>query len=104
MSMVLQCYLIGRDGEWEALCTDFDIAARGRSFQEASDSLSRAIHEYLEYVETLPKDEQEKFLGRRAPLHTRLGFALGAALTALSSPRRDDGARGRQIYPVACAA
>jgi hypothetical protein len=102
MAKVLQCYLIRHGGEskWEAICTDYDLATGGRSFEDAYNSLRCAIHEYLEYVNSLPQAEQQKLRKRRAPFSTRLGFVLSAALTAL----RDHSERGKNVYTFPCAA
>ena len=102
MAKVLQCYLIrhGGESEWKAICTDYDLATRGRSFEDAYNSLRCAIHEYLEYVDGLPEAEQRKLRKRRAPFSTRLGFALSAALTAL----RDHGERVNNVYTFPYAA
>ena len=98
----MQCYLIRHGGksEWEAICTHYDLATRGRSFEDAYNSLCCAVHEYLEYVDSLPQAEQQKLLKRRAPFSTRLGFVLSTALTAL----RDHSERWKNVYTFPCAA
>ena len=78
----LHCYAEGRDGDWEAVCLDLDIAVQGRSFEEVSMSLRKGIALYLEAVEDLPPDERGKLLRRRSPLTVRLKF-LGHALRGL---------------------
>ena len=44
----LRCYAEGRDGDWEAICLDLDIAVQGSSFEEVFRSLQEAISLYLE--------------------------------------------------------
>ena len=78
----LHCYAEGRDGDWEAICLDLDIAVQGSSFEEVSMSLREAIALYLDAVEDLPPEERAKLLHRRAPVGVRLRF-LGHALRGL---------------------
>lgn len=70
----LRCYSEGRGDRWEAVCLDFDIAVQGNSFLEVYAALDIAIAEYVRYVMTLPENEREQFLSRKAPLSLRLKF------------------------------
>lgn len=72
--MIIRCYAVGREGDWEAVCLDFCLAVQGESFEEVRARLNESIEGYLEYVETLPEAEQRAFLRRRAPLSQRLEF------------------------------
>ncbi len=36
----LTCYLVERDGIWEGLCMDYDLAVRGRSPNDTRNKLS----------------------------------------------------------------
>lgn len=97
----LHCLALGADGAWEAVCLDLDIAAQGRSFEEASDALRRAIDLYLAHVATLSPAEQTRFLDRRVPLLVRLRFGLKALTLALAQ----DSAQGYQHhYTIPCPA
>lgn len=78
----LHCYAAGRQGDWEAICLDLDIAVQGRSFDEVFHALAGAVGLYLESVDDLPQTERAHLSKRRAPLHVRLKFA-GHALAAL---------------------
>jgi hypothetical protein len=78
----LHCYASGRDGDWEGVCLDLDIAVQGGSFEEVARSLHDAVSLYLETVATLPQQQQEHLLNRPAPLGLRLKF-LGYALRSL---------------------
>jgi hypothetical protein len=68
---MLRCYAEARDGVWEAICLDLDIAVQGCSFDEVLGSLRRAVALYLETVAALPSHERSALLARRAPLAIR---------------------------------
>lgn len=68
----LHCYAEGRNGDWEAICLDLDIAVQGRSFEEVFASLQDAIALYIESVADLPESERRRLLHRAVPLATRL--------------------------------
>lgn len=83
MSRTLHCYAEGRDGGWEAICLDLDIAVQGDSFAEVYRALDEAIAAYLETVHDLPESEQRHLLRRKAPISVRLSFLLRAVRTIL---------------------
>ncbi len=87
MPRVLRCYAEGRDGEWEAICLDLDIAVQGESFEEVFRSLGDAISLYIESIANLPEAERSAFLDRPAPFSVRLRFLA----QALRSMLRDHG-------------
>ncbi len=64
----LHGYASGRDGDWEAICLDLDIAVQGSSFEEVARSLRDAVTLYLESVGSLPETQQAHLLHRTAPL------------------------------------
>lgn len=64
----LHCYASGRDGDWEAICLDLDIAVQGESFEIVQRSLQEAVALYLEAVADLPADQRRHLLHRPAPL------------------------------------
>ena len=74
----LHCYAEGRDGEWEAICLDLDIAVQGGSFEEVFASLQEAIALYLETVADLQPEERRPLLHRHAPFFVRLKFLTHA--------------------------
>jgi predicted RNase H-like HicB family nuclease len=80
---ILYCYASGRQGAWEAICLDLDIAVQGQSFEEVSALLREAIALYLETVSELPEAERPAFWSRPVPFWTRLGFAAEAFWSAL---------------------
>ena len=71
-NLKFRCYVWGRDSDWEAICTDLDIAVQGRTLEVTKDLLDEAISGYLDEVEKLPVNEQYEFLNRRAPLVLRI--------------------------------
>jgi hypothetical protein len=79
---ILHCYASGRDGDWEGICLDLDIAVQGESFGDVLRSLHDAVSLYLETVTTLPEEQQAHLRHRPAPLGIRLKF-LGYALRFL---------------------
>jgi hypothetical protein len=80
---VLSCYAVRREDSWEAICLDFDIAVQGVSFGEVSQKLGEALRSYVEYVNTLPEEDQTRFLTRQVPWHVRAKFIFGVVLTML---------------------
>jgi predicted RNase H-like HicB family nuclease len=96
----LHCYAEGRDGNWEAICLDLDIAVQGQSFDEVFASLREAILLYLETVADLPPQEQPSLLQRPAPLSVRLKFLTHAA-RGLFAANADDIQRHQFTMPLA---
>lgn len=99
MRKTLRCYAEGRGDQWEAICLDLDIAVQGSCFEEVYHDLGKAITSYLEYVLTLPKEEQAQFLQRTAPLSLQLKFLWGA-LRATVCRRGTDDRRTRAEFLV----
>jgi predicted RNase H-like HicB family nuclease len=97
----LHCYAEGRDGDWEAVCLDLDIAVQGRSFEEVFDSLQEAISLYLKTAADLPVDQRPALFHRPVPFMVRLKFLAHAArgLFAYS-----DGDRQRHQFTMPLAA
>ena len=79
MSKNLRCFAEGRDGDWEAICLDLDIAVQGDSFEEVFNSLREAISLYFETVADLSPQERRSLFQRPAPLSVRLKFLTHAA-------------------------
>jgi predicted RNase H-like HicB family nuclease len=97
----LHCYAEGRDGDWEAICLDLDIAVQGASFEEVFASLQEAVALYLESVSDLPADEQAPLLRRRAPIAVRFKFVTQALRELLPL---GDGDRQRHQFTMPTAA
>jgi hypothetical protein len=96
----LHCYAEGRDGDWEAICLDLDIAVQGRSFEEVFGSLREAISLYLRTVADLPTDERPALLRRQAPFTVRLKF-LAHATRGLFADSYGDRQRHQFTMPLA---
>jgi predicted RNase H-like HicB family nuclease len=96
----LHCYAEGRDGDWEAICLDLDIAVQGESFEEVFRSLREAIALYLESVTALPETERQRLLHRPAPTAVRMRFLLHAARSLLM-PKTDDRLHHQFTMPLA---
>jgi len=45
--LVLQCYAKYTEGQWQALCLNFDLAAQAKSFDEVKAKLEAMIKEYV---------------------------------------------------------
>lgn len=85
----LRCYAEWRDGDWEAICLDLDIAAQDHAFDDVIGSLREAISLYLETVADLSPQERRSLLQRRAPFALRFRF-LAHALRGLFAGRDGD--------------
>lgn len=83
MARTLHCYAEARDGGWEAICLDLDIAVQGDSFEEVYHALDEAIAAYVETVNDLPESERRHLLRRKAPILVRLSFLLRTVKTIL---------------------
>jgi predicted RNase H-like HicB family nuclease len=79
VARTLHCCAEGRDGDWEAICLDLDVAVQGRSFEQVFDGLEEAISLYLQTVADLPPEEQSSLLQRPVPFLVRLKFLAQAA-------------------------
>ena len=101
MHKVLRCYAEGRDGEWEAICLDLDIAVQGQSFEQVFESLVESIELHVTTVMALPETERRHLLYRPAPFSIRLKFLLYALRSLFT--RRDGNGLHHQ-FEVPCAA
>ena len=100
MRKVLRCYAEGRNGEWEAICLDLDIAVQENSFENVFQALNEAIALHFEAVSALPESEHAHLLDRPAPLSLRLRF-LGYALRSLFTGDDGDGYHHQFTVPSA---
>ncbi len=97
---VLRCYAEGRNGEWEAICLDLDIAVQEKSFEDVFHALNEVIALHVESVAALPETERAHLLDRPAPLSLRLRF-LGYALRSLFTGDDGDGYHHQFTVPSA---
>lgn len=89
------CYISERDGVFEGLCVDFDIAVQGRSVDDARDKLERAVDDYVADVMDEAPEHRARLLNRRAPWTVRTSLAIRAALQGL----KGHGAEARFVMP-----
>ena len=101
MARTLHCYAEGRDGAWEAICLDLDIAVQGSSFDDVFASLNEAISLYVEAASDQPESERAALLHRSAPLSVRTKFLMYALRSFVSN-----GGEGeyRHQFTLPCAA
>jgi hypothetical protein len=70
----LLCFAHGKNGAWEAICVDFDIAVKGRSLEEVKDLLSHAVETYIEDAFKEAPVVRDALLSRRAPMAVKLSI------------------------------
>jgi hypothetical protein len=68
-----------KDGGWQAVCIDLDIAAQGRSLHEVRKMLSRSISMYLDEVGKEDAATRQQLLRRQAPWSVRARYHMGKA-------------------------
>ena len=66
-----KAYIWGKDSDWGAICTDFDIAVQADSFKEIQSLLQYAVFEYLAGLDELREDDKRRLLNRRTPFWIR---------------------------------
>lgn len=86
----LLCLAEGRDGNWEGICLDFDIAVQGGSLEEVQRLLADAVGAYIR--DALHEDDatQARLLHRRVPFLTQLLYRLRFAAAAFRNGRSGD--------------
>jgi predicted RNase H-like HicB family nuclease len=77
------CFAEGKEGDWEGICVDLDIAVQGQSFDEVEQLLKISIQQYVDAALEEEVQTRVKLLNRRAPLHVRAGYALRFLLAML---------------------
>lgn len=90
---LLRCIAEGRDGHWEAICLDFDIAVQGKSFEDVYHGLTDMIDSYVQKVSRYPEADQRRLLNRKAPLSLRLKFALVSVMVLIFGSKQ-----GRELH------
>jgi hypothetical protein len=102
MTRSLLCFASRRNGQWEAICLDFDIAVSGRSFDDVHAMLNRAITTYVEDANNEAEPARRALLSRRAPWHVRLKHIMTFAIAALW--KRNDADEDEIPFSVPCHA
>jgi predicted RNase H-like HicB family nuclease len=100
--LILKVYIEGFDGQWEALCLDFDIAVQGTTIDAAIASMKEAIAIYLQRVQELPERERAAFLRRRVPWHVQFGFFVHALMIGARAHSGTNG-KTRGEVPIPCS-
>ena len=105
MNRVLRCYASGNAEGWQAICIDLDIAVEADSREEVVQALGDAVVDYLEYVSTLPVEEQSHLLNRRSPWWEIARLSLARFFFLLRRHNRsDDGCAGDEAFSLPCPA
>lgn len=85
------CAAYGREGDWEAICLDLDIAVQGANYEMVRDALNHAIASYIEDARKERPEVQEKLLNRKAPLLARLRIAFMLVAASVFHHKGGDG-------------
>lgn len=102
MHRSLLCYAHGRDGEWQGICFDLDIAVQGRSFDEVKNALERSIRTYVESASKEAPAVRARLLRRRAPVWMRMRAFARLMVAAIRHRNGDD--ESRVGFTVPCPA
>ena len=97
----LLCFAHGRDGDWQAICVDFDIAVQGNSLEEVQHLLNDAVAFYVQDAQHEVASVRDKLLNRRAPWYTTLGLTLKLIYFNIFDGRRNE---AQASFPVPCPA
>ena len=97
----LQCFAHGRQGDWEAICVDLDIAVQGESFEEVQQGLNEAVSSYIELVAKEGSTAREALLNRRAPWHVIAKLWIGLVISGVFDRREGE---EQASFPLPCPA
>ena len=98
----LLCFAEGKEGDWEAICLDLDIAVQGSSYEEVSQLLNAAIATYFEDAMAEDEATRKRLINRKAPFTVRLATVAKFLFAALGVRAGEQ--RMRHSYTVPCAA
>lgn len=99
----LICIAKGRDGRWEAICLDLDIAVAGDSFEAVRADLNQAISSYIEDAMKEAEPFRSRLLNRRTPFWSRLQWTWPFIVSAMFGRKQRDTEETRE-FPVPCPA
>jgi len=102
MKKNLLCHAHGREGAWEAICVDLDIAVQGRTLESVQSGLSKAISTYTKAAHEEEEKTASKLLNRRAPLSVRLNLLFRFVRHVLS--KKDDNNNLHANFELPCPA
>ncbi len=97
----VRCLAEARDGKWEAICLDFDLAAQADSFPAVKTRLKEAIDLHVESLEDLSEADRVRLLRRRAPWCLWVKYVIAVALAKFHERR--SGGEYRHTYTTAVA-
>lgn len=99
----LQCVARSyREGEWEAICLDFDLAVQGATFEEVQANLNEAIGAYAAAALEEPEPSRSYLLTRRAPFLTRLAWTWPLVVRSIFKKRDDHHDDSSVGFAVSC--
>jgi len=91
----------GRQGDWEAICINLDIAVQGQSFGEVQDALRAAVADYLPAVEEEPKEtDREALRTRTAPISVVALWILRVTVSTWRHRRGSGAAVWAATFPI----
>lgn len=94
-----------KDGQWFAICLDFDLAAQGDSPHEVFNKLSAQIKSHIRDALTGPdKDAAWWLMHRRAPMKYWAQFYAVRLLNIMHKPPRDMRSRWQPLPLVPAVA
>lgn len=69
IELLVRCYAQYNEGQWQAFCLNFDLAAQGETFDETRAKLEAMIKDYV-FDALVGEDKAfaQQFLSRKAPL------------------------------------
>ncbi len=92
--ILLRGFVERRGDWWQAVCIDLDIAAQGKSLEEAKALMDEMVRTYLESLSEYAPADRRRFLNRKSPLSVRLGFFWRFLCGALFASRHSRDAIG----------
>lgn len=72
--MNLRCFARHRDGLWQAVCIDLNLAAQDKKLEKAKQKLHAQIVDYVNDACTVDKAHFKQLMNRKAPIPLRLEY------------------------------
>jgi hypothetical protein len=95
----------GKQGDWEAICVDLDVAVQGGSFSQVQDALKAAVIDYVAAAKAEQDDSQRQLLlARAAPLSVMLLWSIRLLISAWRHRGGFDEGVSTASFPIAAAA
>ncbi len=79
--LIVRCFAENKDGVWQAVCIDLNLAAQDHTFEGVRRKLDSQIFDYV-YDATVGEDREfaDQLLRRKAPLPLRVKYYWYSAL------------------------